>query len=135
MPFGLCNAPLAFQRVLIYAFLNPLQKTMSIFIDNFRYQSSKNDHLISLQFCFQQCKRVGIFLSSDKIYLAIKRRILLSHVISKKKKELDLEKIEVITNLPPPNRIKDIQKILGHICWYHDLIESYSTHASLLTNL
>lgn len=84
---------------------------------------------------FECCRRIGIFLNSENIYFVIKKIILLIYIISKKKKEYDLKKIEIFANLPSSNGIKDIQKILRHMDWYCDLIESYSIHASLLINL
>jgi hypothetical protein len=35
MPFGLCNALAAFQRVMTYAFFELLRKSMAVFIDDF----------------------------------------------------------------------------------------------------
>jgi hypothetical protein len=62
------------------------------------------------------------------------RGILLGYVVSKKGKKLDLDEVEVIVNLQPPTTVKQIQKVLGHIGWYRNLIEDYSTHAAPLTN-
>jgi len=35
MPFGLCNAPSAFQKVMSYAFSDLLHKSMIVYIDDF----------------------------------------------------------------------------------------------------
>jgi len=41
MPFGLCNAFAAFQRVMTYAFFEFLRKSMVVFIDDFSTQTSR----------------------------------------------------------------------------------------------
>jgi hypothetical protein len=88
-----------------------------------------------LRACFQRCRKVDISLNLEKVYLAMVQGILLGYVVSKKGKELDPDKVEVIVNLQPPTIVKQIEKVLGHIGWYRDLIEDYSTHAAPLTNL
>jgi hypothetical protein len=135
MPFGLCNASAAFQRVMTYAFSELLRKSMAMFIDDFSTQTSREEHLEMLRACFQRCREVGISLNPEKVYLAVVRGILLGYVVSKKGKEPDPDKVEVIVNLQPPTTVKQIQKVLGHIGWYRDLIEDYSTHVAPLTNL
>ena len=45
MPFGLCNAPSAFQRAMSFAFSNLIHHSMTIFIDDFSTHSSVVEHL------------------------------------------------------------------------------------------
>jgi hypothetical protein len=134
MPFGLCNALVAFQKVTTYAFSKLLHKSMVVFIDDFSTQTSQEKHLEMLRACFQRCKEVGISLNLDKVYLAVVRSILLGYVVFKKGKEPNLDKVKVIVNLQPPTMVKQIRKVLSHIGWYQELIENYSTCAAPLTN-
>jgi hypothetical protein len=135
MPFGLCNAPTAFQRVMTHAFFDLLHKSMLIFIYDFNTQTSKIDHMVMLKACFERCYRYGIALNPKKIYLAVERGVLLGHVVSQKGKEPDPEKIEVIVNLQPPTDVKGVQRVLGHFGWYRDNMHDYATAAIPLTNL
>ena len=45
MPFGLCNAPATFQRVMTQAFQKYLRISMEIFLDDFCTFSSREEHL------------------------------------------------------------------------------------------
>lgn len=54
-------------------------------------------------FCF--------FYYPQNIYLVVKKRVFFNYAIFEKEKKLALEKVEVIINLLPPNKIKDIQEI------------------------
>ena len=45
MPFGLCNAPGTFQRVMMIIFKEYLHKFLKIFIDDFCVYSKNEDHL------------------------------------------------------------------------------------------
>jgi len=91
---------------------------MAVFIDDFSTQTTQEEHLKMLRACFQRCREVGISLNPKKVYLAVVRGILLGYVVSKKGKEPDPDKVEVIVNLQPPTMVKQIQKVLGHIGWY-----------------
>jgi hypothetical protein len=53
MPFGLCNAPATFQKVVTKAFKEYLNKFMQVFLDDFNVYGSKRDHLGQLQSCLE----------------------------------------------------------------------------------
>jgi len=108
IPFGLCNASTAFQRVMTYAFFELFRKSMVVFIDEFSTQTSREEHLEMLKACFQRCRKVDISLNPEKVNLVVVQSILLGYVVSKKGKELDLHKVEVIVNLQPPTTVKQI---------------------------
>ena len=135
MPFGLCNAPAAFQRAMTFAFSDLLHKSMTVFIDDFSTHSRVSEHISWVTECLIRCRRTGIALNPRKLYLAVKRGVLLGHIVSEAGKEPDPEKVEVIANLKPPTNVKGVQRVLGHIGWYRDRIEDYATAAIPLTNL
>ena len=127
MPFGLCNAPSAFQRAMTHAFSDLLHTSMTVFIDDFSTQSSRVSHLACVRESFERCRKARIALNPDKIFLAVQRGVLLGYVVSKDGREPDPEKVRVITELPPPTDVKGIQRTLGHVGWYRELILDYAT--------
>ena len=135
MPFGLCNAPSAFQRAMTYAFSDLLHKTMTVFIDDFSTQSEIATHLECVRQAFERCRRAGIALNPEKLFLAVLRGITLGYVVSKHGREPDPEKVAVITNLAPPVNVKGVERVLGHIGWYRELIPDYATRTIPITRL
>ena len=135
MPFGLCNALAAFQRAMTYAFSELLHKSLTVFIDDYSTHSTEAEHLHWVRECLLCCRRSSIAVNPFKLYLAVKRGVLLGHIVSAAGTEPDPEKIEVIVNLQPPKDVKGVQKALGHIGWYRTRIEDYATPALPLTNL
>ena len=99
MPFGLCNAPSAFQRAMSFAFLDLLHKSMIVFIDDFSTHSLATEHLHWVRECLIRCRRTGIAVNPDKLYLAVKKGILLGHIVSREGTEPDPAKVEAITEL------------------------------------
>ncbi len=45
MPFGLCNVPTTFQKVVTKTFKEYLNKFIQVFLDNFNVYGNKKDHL------------------------------------------------------------------------------------------
>jgi len=93
---------------MTYAFFELFRKSMVVFIDEFSTQTSREEHLEMLKACFQRCRKVDISLNPEKVNLVVVQSILLGYVVSKKGKELDLHKVEVIVNLQPPTTVKQI---------------------------
>ena len=48
--------------------------------------------------------------------------------------EVDKEKVELISNLPTPKCVKDIQSFLGHVGFYRRFIRDFSAIARPLCN-
>ena len=61
--------------------------------------------------------------------------IVLGHSISERGIEVDREKIEVISNLPPPKCVKDIRSFLEHAGFYRRFIKDFSKIAKPLCKL
>ncbi|CAM6113035.1 unnamed protein product [Calypogeia fissa] len=60
MPFGLCNAPGMFQRLMMNIFHDFLRKFLEIFIDDFAIYGRIEDHARYLRMTFQRCREVGL---------------------------------------------------------------------------
>jgi hypothetical protein len=56
MPFGLCNFPTTFQKVVTKTFKEYLNKFMQLFLDDFNVYGSLKNHLGQLQKCLEECK-------------------------------------------------------------------------------
>jgi hypothetical protein len=59
MPFGLCNVPATFKKVVTKAFKPYLNKFMQVFLDDFSVYGNKKDHLEQLQKCLEECRLNG----------------------------------------------------------------------------
>lgn len=135
MPFGLCNAPAIFQRLVMSIFSDLLYKSMTVFIDDFSTQSDADSHIHLVKESLERCKKARMALNPEKTYLALTRGILLEYMVSKRGREPEPEKVKVIQNLLPPTSVKEVQRVLGYTGWYRELIEDYATITLPITSL
>ena len=85
MPFGLCNVPATFQRLVMYIFTGLLFKSMTVYIDDFSTQSTSEDHVESVRLALVRCRKMRLALNADKIFLDVQRGVLLGYVVSERK--------------------------------------------------
>ena len=60
--------------------------------------------------------------------------IVLGHIVSSTRIEVDESKIELIANLPTPKSIKDVRSFLGHTGFYRRFIKDFSVISKPLSN-
>ena len=94
-----------------------------------------NDCLENLDKVLQRCEEKHLVLNWEKCHFMVREGIVLGHLVSKRGREVDRAKIEVIEQLPPPTNIKGIRSFLGHVGFYHRFIKDFSHIARPLTNL
>jgi hypothetical protein len=54
MPFGLCNVPITFFKMIIKTF-KYLDQFMEVFLDDYFFNNNKEDHFNQLQKCLEKC--------------------------------------------------------------------------------
>ena len=135
MPFGLCNIPATFRRLIINIFSDLLYKSMTVFIDDFSIQSSAILHLEYVGKALVRCRKMRLALNPDKTFLGVYKDILFYYVVSENERELDSNKIAVIDELLTPANAKGIAKLLRHVGWYRELIPNFSKIAVSITQL
>ncbi|GJZ14342.1 reverse transcriptase domain-containing protein [Tanacetum coccineum] len=77
-------------------------------MDNFSVFGNFFDKCLNnLDKMLQHCKDAHLVLNWEKCHFMVKERIMLGHKVSSAGLEVDKEKIDVISKLPPPTNIKD----------------------------
>jgi hypothetical protein len=103
MPFGLYNAPATFQLCMISIFSDMVERFLEVFIDDFSvFGSSFEECLYHLTLVLVRCKEKNVVLNWEKCHFMVQQGIVLGHVISRQGIEVDKEKVDLISNLPPP---------------------------------
>ena len=135
MPFGLCNAPRTFQRLMMDIFQDFLRHFLEVFIDNFTVFSAKRDHLKFLKKTFERCRETNLKLHMGRCFLGMESGLLLGHEVSKNGLEVNLDKVKAILALTTPTNVREIQGFLGCVEYYQRFIKDYARKALPLTEL
>jgi hypothetical protein len=135
MPFGLCNAPGTFQRLMIDIFIDFLQDFLEVFIDDFAVFSNAETHLGYLRKTFERCRETNLKMHPGKCLFGMVLGVLLGHIVSKEGFHVDMDKVKAILQLVAPRNVKEIRGFLGCVGYYRRFIECYAQLASPLTEL
>lgn len=109
MPFGLTNAPSTFQRLMSHDFKEYLRDFLEIFMDDLCIHSlQRKDHIEHLTKIFEKCRIYRICLNCKKCKFMVQQGKILGHIVSKNGISMDLDKINVIVDLPRPKNPKGV---------------------------
>ncbi|CAN6462463.1 unnamed protein product [Victoria cruziana] len=127
MPFGLYNAPDTFQRCILSIFVDMLDDTMEVFMDDFSiYGSSFDDCLRKLEKVLIRCEETNLILSCEKSHFMVREGIVLGHIVSDRGIEVDKAKVETLAKLTPPFSVRKVRSFMGHAGFYRRFIQDFS---------
>nr|GFB78954.1 reverse transcriptase domain-containing protein [Tanacetum cinerariifolium] len=136
MPFGLCNAPVTFQRCMMAIFHDMIEKTIEVFMDDFLvFGDSFSSCLSHLDTMLQRCEDTNLVLNWEKCQFMIKEGIVLGHKISKNRLEVYHSKVDVIAKQSYSTTVKGVRSFLGHADFYRRFIQDFSKIARPMTHL
>ena len=133
MPFGMCNAPATFQRCMLSILSDLVERIMEVYIDDITvYGGSFEECLINLETILHRCIKKNLVLNWEKCHFMVSQGIVLGHIISEKRIEVDKAKINLISKLPSPTNIKTVRQFFGHAGFYRRFIMDFSKIAKPL---
>jgi hypothetical protein len=136
MPFGLCNAPATFER-LMERILGSLQWQIALcYIDDVLcFSSSVQNHLQDLEAIFVRLEKAGLTLKPKKCHFFRKRVEFLGHVVSEEGIETDPAKVDKVLKCPRPKNIHEVRSAVGLFSYYRRFMPDFSEIAKPLVTL
>jgi len=136
MPFGLCNAPGTFQRLMEFVLAGLQWQTCLVYLDDvIVYGRDFDEHLERLQEVFNRFCQAGLKLKPSKCFLLRPRVPYLGHVISAEGVSTDPAKIEAVKQWPVPSKVTDVRSFLGLASYYRRFIQDFAERAAPLHRL
>ena len=136
MPFGLCNAPATFQRLMERCMGDLNLRDCLIYLDDIIiFSSTFEEHVERLQAVFERLAEHNLKLKPSKCELFKERVSYLGHVVSEKGIHTDPTKIEAVKTWPVPKNVKDVRRFLGFTGYYRKFIQGFAAIARPLNDL
>lgn len=136
MPFGLCNAPGTFER-LMETVLRGLQWEQAVLYldDIIVFSKNASQHLQRLENVLDRLKNAQLKLKVTKCQFFKKETEFLGHIVSADGVRTSSEKTEKVREMKVPTRLKDVRAFLGLTGYYRRFIKDYGQIAKPLHQL
>ena len=136
MPFGLCNAPATFQRLMQVVLRGSEGKFCFVYIDDILVCSKTfEEHLKHLEQVSERLNKAGLTLKPKKCCFLRKEVLYLGHVISGKGIAPDPAKTQKIHGYPVPTDLTKLRQFLGLASNYRRFIPGFAKVAHPLYQL
>ena len=134
MPFGLCNAPATFERLMDQVLQGLRWSRCLVYLDDIiSFGTTFEDALDNLTLIFVRLRTYG--LKSTKCHLFQTSVPFLGHVVGWRGLECDPKKIEDVKYWPVPDCLKSVRQFLGFVGYYRRFIPSFADLAEPLVVL
>lgn len=136
MPFGLCNAPATFQRLMQRCLGSLITESALVYLDDvIVYSPDFDTHVRHLEAVFERLRSYGLKLRPDKCVLFQKQVKFLGHIVSSDGVAPDPEKIASVQSWPVPQTTSQVRSFLGFTGYYRRYIGEFARIARPLNSL
>jgi transposase InsO family protein len=136
MPFGIKNAPAAFQKEMQRVLKDKLWKGVIVFVDDILiYSETTREHAELVEWVLKKLKEAGYYAHPDKCEFFRHEVSYLGHIVSEKGVAVQQYKVKAVVEWKEPKTKKEVRAFLGLTGYYRKYIEKYGDLALPLTNL
>ena len=128
MPFGLCNAPATFERLMDRVLLGLRWSRCVVYLDDIISSGTTfEDALDNLTLIFERLRAYGLQLKSTKCHLFRTVVPFLGHIVGRRGLECDPKKIE--------DCLRSVRQFLGFLGYYRRFVPGFADLAEPLVAL
>lgn len=136
MPFGLCNAPATFQRLMQNCLGGLISDKLLVYLDDvIIFSTDFESHIQDLDTVFARLANYGLKLRPEKCQLFRKQVKFLGHVVSAEGVAPDPEKVASVKDWVVPRTVRQVRSFLGFAGYYRRFIKGFADIARPLNAL
>ena len=127
LPFGLCNAPATFQRLMNQLFKEELYDFVTIFLDDFLiYSQNLEEHLQHLKIVMERLTSAGLKPKPSKCKLIQRAVSYLGYHIRADEIWPDEGKLSALSKWPEPTNTTEVESFVGFCSYYRRLVKNFA---------
>ena len=128
MPFGLCNAPATFQRLMEKVLKGMQWEIAVLYIDDvIVFSETVEEHLDRLGRVFGRLRKAGLKLKPSKCKLLARKVEFLGHIVSGEGVQVDPSKIDKVLSWPRPTTLTQLRGFIGLCAYYRRFVPGFSS--------
>ena len=136
VPFGLCNAPATFSRLMDRILSGLHWETCLFYLDDIIvFSSTWEEHLARLRQVFERLRHANLKLGADKCTFAAKEVNYLGHRVTEEGLLPDSSLLAAIREIPPPKTATEVRSFLGLAGYYRRYVKGFAAIAAPLRAL
>ncbi len=136
MPFGVCNAPSTFQRLMQRLFGDQQCQYVLLYLDDIVvFSSSVEQHLMRLEVILSRLEQQGLKAKLEKCSFFQKEVRYLGHIISAEGVSTDPSNIQAVSQWRCPETVGELRSFLGFASYYRRFVEGFAKLAAPLHRL
>ena len=130
MPFGLCNGPATFERLMEQVLAGLPLSTTLVYLDDILVPGQSFSHqLTNLRKVFERLRAAKLKLSPKKCLLFRREVKCLGHVVIKNGISPDPDEVNAVMSWPIPTSATEVKSFLGLCSYYRRFIPHFSNIA------
>ena len=136
MPFGLCNAPATFQRLMDHVLVRFIGVCAFVYLDDIVvFSNSEVEHKHHLESIFEALDGANLHLNARKCRFFQPSIKFLGHVVDGSGVHTDADKCRAVASFPTPTSADGVRRFLGMAGYYRRFIRGFADKAAPLTAL
>ena len=136
LPFGLCNAPASFERLMERVLSGLHWKICLVYLDDIIvYSNSFEQHIERLQQVLDCLNAAGLKLKPQKCRLFKTEVLYLGFIVCAEGVKSDPEKVQKVRDWPVPSNVTEVRSFLGLCSYYRKFVPNFSEVAVALFDL
>ena len=136
MPFGLCNSPATFERLMELVLSGVLFERCLVYIDDvICFGKTEEEALYNLRVVLQKFRDANLKLKPSRCSLFQDECTFLGHTVVCEGTTCEKSKVEAVASWPVPTCVSEVRSFLGTASYYRKYIQGFADIASPLTNL
>ena len=136
LPFGLCNAPATFMRLMNDIFRDELDRCVLVYLDDILvFSPTVEQHLRDIKTILEKLRLHRLYAKLTKCEFLKEEILFLGHLISAKGLRMDPDKVKVILDWPDLTSAEEVLSFLGLVNFYHRYLDHLADFACPMSDL